>query len=68
MAGYCKKLLRINLSSGKIRKEELDIALAKKFIGGRGLGSYFFAQEVDPTVEPFDPANKIIFATGPLPR
>jgi len=37
-----------------------------KFVGGRGLASYLLAQEVEPDTEPLDPANKIIFATGPL--
>ncbi|MHC4658814.1 MAG: aldehyde ferredoxin oxidoreductase family protein [Planctomycetota bacterium] len=66
MGGYRGKLLRINLSTGKINEENLDLGLAKKFIGGRGLATYFLAQEIDPGIGPFDPANKIIFATGPL--
>lgn len=66
MAGYCGKLLRINLSKREISKEDLDLELAKKFVGGRGLGTYFMTQEVDAGVEPFSPENKIIFATGPL--
>lgn len=66
MAGYSGKFLRVNLSTGQIDRENLDMELAMKFIGGRGLASYYLAQEVDPEIEPFDPANKIIFATGPL--
>jgi aldehyde:ferredoxin oxidoreductase len=66
MAGYSGKFLRINLSTGQIDQENLDMELAMKFIGGRGLASYYLAQEVEPEVEPFDSANKIIFATGPL--
>jgi len=66
MGGYCEKLLRVNLSTGELNKEDLDTAIAKKFIGGRGLGTYLLSQEVDPGVEPLEPANKIIFATGPL--
>ncbi|MHC4640669.1 MAG: aldehyde ferredoxin oxidoreductase family protein [Planctomycetota bacterium] len=66
MAGYCGKLLRVNLSTGEISKEDLDVALARKFVGGRGLATYLLSQEVDPGVEPLEPANKIIFATGPL--
>ncbi len=66
MAGYTGKFLRINLSTGQVSKEDMDMDKAVKFIGGRGLGSYFLAQEVDPQIEPFDAANKIIFATGPL--
>jgi len=65
MAGYSGKFLRINLSTGQIDQENLDIELAMKFIGGRGLASYLLAQEVEPETEPLDPANKIIFATGP---
>lgn len=66
MAGYCGKILRINLDTGEINKEDLDLELAKKFIGGRGLGTYFLSEEIDPAIEPLDRANKIIFATGPL--
>ncbi len=66
MAGYSEKFLRVNLSTGQIDHENLDMELAMKFVGGRGLASYYLAQEVDPEVESFDSANKIIFATGPL--
>jgi aldehyde:ferredoxin oxidoreductase len=66
MAGYCGKILRINLSKREISKEDLDLELAKKFIGGRGLATYFTTQEVGAGVEPLSPENKIIFATGPL--
>jgi len=66
MSGYSGKFLRVNLSTGQIDQENLDMELAMKFIGGRGLATYYMTQEVEPEVEPFDSANKIIFATGPL--
>ena len=66
MAGYSGKFLRVNLCTGQIDRENLDMELAMKFVGGRGLASYYLAQEVEAKVEPFDSANKIIFATGPL--
>jgi len=66
MAGYSGKFLRVNLSTGRIDHENLDMELAMKFIGGRGLATYYITQEVEPETEPFDSANKIIFATGPL--
>jgi len=66
MAGYCGTLVRANLSTGEIAKEKLDLEVARKFIGGRGLGTYLLTREVDPTVDPLGPANKIIFVTGPL--
>jgi len=66
MAGYCQKILRINLSTGAVNTETLDLSTAKKFIGGRGLGTYIFSEEVDPGIDPFSADNKIIFAAGPL--
>ncbi len=66
MAGYCGTLLRINLSTETILKQDLDLDLARKFVGGRGLGTYFMTKEVDPQIDPFSPDNRLIFAAGPL--
>ena len=63
---YAGKILRINLTTGEIRKEDLPENLARKFIGGRGLASKILFDELDPKVDPLSPDNKIIFATGPL--
>jgi len=46
MAGYSGKFLRVNLSTGQIDRENLDMELAVKFIGGRGLATYYMTQEV----------------------
>jgi len=66
MGGYCGKLLRVNLSTGAVKTEEIDSAAARKFIGGRGLGSYYLNSEVDPKTDPLSPDNKVVFVTGPL--
>ncbi len=66
MAGYTGQFLRINLTTGRIDKKKLDMDLAMKFIGGRGLASYFLSREIEADVDPLSAANKIIFATGPL--
>jgi aldehyde:ferredoxin oxidoreductase len=66
MYGWTGSILRIDLSSGSVAKEPLDPALAKKYIGGRGLASYFMFTEVDPGIDPLSPQNKLIFAPGPL--
>ena len=66
MAGYCGTILRVNLTDGTIGKETLDMEVAKKFVGGRGLGTYILSQEIDPAIEPLSAENKLIFATGPL--
>ncbi|MFW5707922.1 MAG: aldehyde ferredoxin oxidoreductase N-terminal domain-containing protein, partial [Bacteroidota bacterium] len=66
MHGYRGKILRINLSDLSYNTEELNHAEALKYIGGRGFGSKIMFDEVDPTIDAFDPANKVIIATGPL--
>lgn len=66
MYGYNGKILRINLKNKTIKVEALDLNEAKKFIGGRGLGTKIFMDEVDPKVDPFSPENKLIIITGPL--
>lgn len=66
MFGYTGKLLRVNLTDKTIKKENLNLEDAKKYIGARGLGTKYFMNEVDPKVEPFSPDNKLIFMTGPL--
>jgi len=64
--GYAGKLLRVNLSTGEIKTEQLDFALSRMFLGGRGLASKILYDEIDPKVDPLSPENKIIFAAGPL--
>jgi aldehyde:ferredoxin oxidoreductase len=66
MKGWIGKLLRVDLTKGECKVEELDKNLAAKFIGGRGLGSKILFDEIDPKVDPFSPNNKLIMATGPL--
>ena len=63
---YVGKLLRVDLSRQQTRVEPLDPELARAFIGGRGLGTRLFSDEVDPNIDPLDPANKLILAAGPL--
>jgi aldehyde:ferredoxin oxidoreductase len=62
MYGWIGKLLRVNLSTGKVPTEPLDSGLAKEYLGARGLGTKIMTDEVDPLA----PENKLIFAPGPL--
>jgi aldehyde:ferredoxin oxidoreductase len=39
---------------------------ARAYIGSRGLASKYLVEEIDPKVDPLSPANKLIWATGPL--
>lgn len=63
---YNGKLARINLSTGEIKTEVLDLDMAKKYIGGRGLGTKILYDEGISTVEPLSEMNKIVFTTGAM--
>ena len=66
MYGWTGTTLRVNLSTSKITRESTDLKAAKLFIGARGLGAKVLTDEVDPTIDALSPANKLIFAPGPL--
>ncbi|MEM3526456.1 MAG: aldehyde ferredoxin oxidoreductase N-terminal domain-containing protein, partial [Candidatus Jordarchaeaceae archaeon] len=66
MCGYAGKILRVNLSTGKIRKENLDKEIARKLIGGKGYGGWLLYKELEVGVDPYSPYNKLFFMTGPL--
>jgi len=64
--GYAGQLLRIDLTDEKCKKEPLDPAIARMYLGGKGLAAYMFFNEVKKSVVPLSSDNKLIFMTGPL--
>lgn len=63
---YYEKIARINLTTGDISVEPLDMELAHKFIGGRGLGTKMLYDAGVATVDPLSPENQLIYITGPM--
>ena len=61
-----RKLLRVNLSNGKLKEESIPEKLFEKYIGGSGLATKYLYDEVPARTNALDPKNKIIFATGPF--
>ena len=60
------RILRVNLTSGDCSAEPLKREWAQAYLGQRGLGSKYLAEEIDPGVDPLSAENKLIIATGPL--
>lgn len=60
------KLVRINLTDGSIKTEELPVGKANKFIGGRGLGTKILYDEGIAKVDPLSPDNKLVYIPGPM--
>ena len=66
MLAYAGRILRIDLSTGKVDTEPLKEKMAKQFIGGIGLGFRLLMDNSKPGTDPFDSDNPLIFTTGPL--
>jgi aldehyde:ferredoxin oxidoreductase len=66
MFGYGGKILRVNLSNGKISTEPLSDRLIKDYLGGRGFAARILYDELKPGIDPLGPDNKVIVASGPL--
>jgi aldehyde:ferredoxin oxidoreductase len=64
--GFMGKVLRVDLSSGRITEEEVPAGWNREFLGGAGVASKYLFEEVPPDTDPLGPANKLIFMAGPL--
>jgi aldehyde:ferredoxin oxidoreductase len=65
MYGWMGKILDIDLSASKISEFPTQ-PYAEKYLGGRGIASRIYWETVKPGITAFDPANRLIFMTGPL--
>ncbi len=64
--GTTGKILRVDLTRGALRVEQLDEAFYRLYPGGRALAAYLLLRELPPHTEPFDPENILILANGLL--
>lgn len=65
IGGFKNREVYVNLTSGNIDYRPINEDLAKKYIGGRGLGvKYVF--DNGPQVEPFSEDNILCLMTGPV--
>jgi aldehyde:ferredoxin oxidoreductase len=60
------KLLVVDLSSGEIKDEPLNVEYTHQFIGGSGLAARYLYDLLDSGLDPLHPANPLLFMTGPL--
>jgi len=64
--GYNGKILRVNLSNGKVSTEAIDEEFCRKLLGGAGFVAHFLLNEIEPGTDSLGPENKLVFALGPL--
>ena len=63
--GYAGKILRINLTSGKIQQKTTPRSMAKKYIGGKGFAAKIL-YEMERGLDPFHAENHLVIGVGPL--
>lgn len=66
MDGYAGRILSLDLTRERTKVKQLGKAFALLHVGGKGFGAAILSKEVEPRTDPLSPANKLIFATGPV--
>jgi aldehyde:ferredoxin oxidoreductase len=59
------RMLKIDLSNRTYDIEEIPREVLTKYMGGRGLGSYYLYKLVPPRADTLGEDNHLIFAGGP---
>jgi aldehyde:ferredoxin oxidoreductase len=63
-SGFWGRILRVDLTTGTTRVEELPPGLYRKYMGGRNLALHFLIDELSPAADPLGPENKLILMTS----
>jgi len=66
MHGFHGRLLHIDLSTGHVSRVEIEEMRLRAFLGGIGLGVSLLYEYAPAGVDPFSPANPLIFTSAPL--
>jgi len=65
--GYMGRILRVDLSTGKCKDENLpEESVLRRFIGGQALASYILLKELPVHADAFGPESIVVIMTGPL--
>ncbi len=63
-SGYNGKILRVDLTSKKLKVEEPGEVFYRTYLGGGGLASYYLLRHMRPGIDPLAPENMLIFASN----
>jgi aldehyde:ferredoxin oxidoreductase len=66
MTGINGKILRVDLTTGKISVQEISEDRYRLYLGGRGLIAYTLLTEVPKGIDPFGSENRLVFSLGTL--
>jgi aldehyde:ferredoxin oxidoreductase len=60
------RVARIDLGTEKVTEEVFKDDVLRRFLGGRGLGSYLALKEIPRGIDPLSPSNRLYIFAGPL--
>jgi aldehyde:ferredoxin oxidoreductase len=63
---YAGKFLRVDLTRGTWREEPISEEQVKKWLLGSGFAAKLFYDEMDPSLDPLDPASPLLVFNGVL--
>ena len=66
MHGFFGRILKVDLEREKYSIESISDDIFEKYSGGKGLASWLLYTHNPVGIDPFDPDNCLIFATGPV--
>ena len=66
MFGYAGRILIVDLNTGRTRTEPLNMEVARKYVGGIGLGMRLWLDNTKQGVDPLSPENTLVLALGPV--
>jgi aldehyde:ferredoxin oxidoreductase len=66
MKGYLGKVLKVDLTTGAIEKEEIPDEIYENFLSGVGLGAHYLYKHIPADADPLGPDNMLGFVSGLL--
>jgi len=64
--GYAGNILYVDLTTGQCHRQPLDMALARTYLGGCGIGERLLYDFLQSDTDPLSPDNPIIISAGTL--
>jgi aldehyde:ferredoxin oxidoreductase len=66
MKGFYERILIVDLNEQESSIESLPEDIYRKYLGGKGLGTYLLSRYNPVGIDPMEPGNCLIFCTGPI--
>jgi aldehyde:ferredoxin oxidoreductase len=64
--GHMNNVLRVDLTNQRISVLRVCPGIQRSLVGGAGIAAKILLDEVQPSVDPLGPANRLILTAGPL--